>query len=74
MNVFDEYLNVFSWINTTTIIIGTVILGALMLGISIIKYNIYVNLIKKSVKEAVRELDDEKAKKAEEIKNTTEIL
>lgn len=74
-NVFDQYVNLFGSFNFAWIIVVIIVFGVVMIAVSIIKYNLNVSVIKKSVKAAIRELIEEEEislKKKEETKDTTQ--
>jgi ArsR family metal-binding transcriptional regulator len=75
-NVFDQYVNLFGSINFTSIIIIILVFGAVMITVSVIKYNLNAYTIKRNVKAAIRELiaEEEISIKRKETNKEVEIL
>jgi uncharacterized membrane protein YvbJ len=76
MEAYNDYINMFGWMsNTTVIIIITIVILVFTVIFGIAKYMINIAIIKKSVKEAIKELNAEEKKKlldsTDENKNTT---
>lgn len=76
MEAYNDYINMFGWMsNTTVIIIITIVILVFTVIFGIAKYMINIAIIKKSVKEAIKELSAEEKKKlldsTDENKNTT---
>lgn len=55
-NVFDQYVNLFGSFNFVWIIVLIAAIAIAMVVVSIIKYNINLIIMKKSVKAAIKEL------------------
>ena len=68
MDAYNQYMNlVGGLLNLNNIIIIVLMTMALAVGISIIKYRMNIAIIKRSVKEAIKELEAEKEKKLKEF-------
>jgi hypothetical protein len=73
MEAYDDYLKMFDFFNIGTVITFSVILIVVYIGISIIKHNMLVGTIKKAVKSAIKELNEEETKKLNQPQPTDSI-
>jgi ABC-type transporter MlaC component len=75
MEAYDQYMNMFNWLNIGTITILSALIIIMYIVIAIIKHAYLKNAIKKAVKEAIKEINTEELKKHQEElenKNITE--
>jgi hypothetical protein len=73
MEAYQDYLNMFNFFNIGTIVFLSLALVIFYVVISIIKHQILVNTIKKAVKSAIKELNEEDENKLKQSQPTDNI-
>jgi uncharacterized membrane protein len=63
MDVYDQYLNMFSSFNIGWIVILSIAIVVVYVIISIIKHVFFINTVKKAVRDAIKELSMEEINK-----------
>jgi uncharacterized membrane protein len=63
MDVYDQYLNMFSSFNFGLIIILSIAIVIIYVIISIVKHVFFINTVKKAVRDAIKELSMEEINK-----------
>jgi hypothetical protein len=73
MEAYQDYLNMFNFFNIGTILVFSLGLVVFYVVISIIKHQMLVNTIKKAVKSAIKELNEEEENKLKQPQPTDNV-